>query len=107
MDLAAILRASILIGGFIAAVTGVFAVVGVLQLLKGAGIDRQPPISRSSIIARQRAVDARLRARYLQRRSARPVDARPTVEPPRPEAAAPADDVAAAWSEPQPAAVIG
>jgi hypothetical protein len=107
MDLAGILRAAIFIGGFIAAATGVIAVVGVLQLLRGAGIDRMPPISRTSIVAHQREVDARLRARYLQRRPARPVDARPAGQLPKVEAVDGADDVPATWSGSQPAILTG
>ena len=107
MDLAAILRAAILIGSFIAAATGVIAVAGTLQLLRGAGIDRPPPISQKSIVARQREVDARLRARYLQRRAAPRVDARPVSQPTQPETVGGAEDVPAAWSGSQPAILIG
>jgi hypothetical protein len=67
MDLAGILLASILIGGFIAIGTGAVAIVGVLQVLGGAGLRREPPPASGSITERQRHVDARLRARYLER----------------------------------------
>jgi len=69
MDIAGILLASILVGGFIAIATGVAAILGMLQMAGGGGIRRLPPEASTSIIARQRAVDARLRARYLQRQS--------------------------------------
>jgi hypothetical protein len=67
MDIAGILLASILIGGLIAIATGVVAILGMLQMASGGGIRRLPPETSASIVARQRAVDARLRARYLQR----------------------------------------
>lgn len=70
MDIAGILLASILVGGFIAIATGVVAILGMLQLAGGGGIRHLPPETRTSIIARQRDVDARLRARYLQRQVA-------------------------------------
>jgi hypothetical protein len=107
MELAAILRAAILIGALIAAATGMIAVAGILQLLRGAGIDRRPPISRTSIVARQREVDARLRERYLQRRPARMLDTPPAVEPPQREAIDELDGVPASWSGSQPAVLIG
>jgi hypothetical protein len=111
MDLAAILLTAVLIGGFIAAATAVIAVVGVLQLLRGAGIHREPPISRTSIVMRQREVDARLRARYLQRRQVQALTALPAPEffpDEGPAATEPvAEPVAAISAEPQPATFIG
>jgi hypothetical protein len=67
MDIASILLASILVGGFIAIATGVAAILGMLQIASGGGLRHLPPETSASIIARQRAIDARLRARYLQR----------------------------------------
>ena len=67
MDAAGVFLGAILLGGAIAIATGVIATVGLLQMLRGAGLHHEPPIAATSIIARQRAVDARLRARYLQR----------------------------------------
>jgi hypothetical protein len=74
MPAAGVLLASILVGGAIAIATGVIAFAGILQVLRGAGIHRQPPVAAMSITARQRAIDARLRARYLARHA-------PTREP--------------------------
>jgi hypothetical protein len=68
MGAAGIFLGAILIGGFIAIATGVIAVAGLLQALRGTGLRREPPLTTTSIAARQRAVDARLRARYLARR---------------------------------------
>ena len=84
MDIAGILLASILVGGFIAVATGVVAILGMLQLAGGGGIRHLPPETRTSIIARQRDVDARLRARYLQRQVALQ-QAAATIGPPEPE----------------------
>jgi hypothetical protein len=67
MDAAGFFLGVILVGGGIAMATGVIAVVGLLQALRGTGLHRDPPLTATSITARQRAVDARLRARYLQR----------------------------------------
>jgi hypothetical protein len=78
VDVAAILLGAILIGGFIAIGTGLVAIVGVLQLAGGAGLHHEPPLTTSSITARQRQVDARLRARYMERRRP-PFVAVPTV----------------------------
>ena len=72
MDAAGVFLGAILIGGSIAIATGVIATVGLLRMLCGAGLHRKPPSAATSILARQRAVDARLRARYLQRQ--RPVE---------------------------------
>jgi hypothetical protein len=73
MDLAGILLGAILAGGFIAIGTGIVAIVGLLQVVGAAGIQREPPVASGSITARERAVDARLRARYLERHAARPL----------------------------------
>ena len=91
MDAAGVFLGAILIGGFIAIATGVIATVGLLQMLRGAGLHHEPPVVATSIIARQRAVDARLRARYVQRhRAAEHVEDREPVasldaQPERPE----------------------
>ncbi|HET6744408.1 MAG TPA: hypothetical protein VFH90_00980 [Candidatus Limnocylindria bacterium] len=92
MEAAGVFLAAILVGGAIAVTTGVIAVVGLLQALRSTGLHHEPPRSATSITARQRAVDARLRARYLQRQiTPRPrVDL--TLEPspePQPENLAP------------------
>ena len=71
MDAAGVFLGAILVGGGIAMATGVVAIVGLLQALRGTGLRSDPPLSATSITARQRAVDARLRARYLQRHAAR------------------------------------
>jgi hypothetical protein len=107
MDLAGIFRATILIGGFIAVATGGIAAVAILQLLRGAGVDRRPPISRTSIVSRQHAIDARLRARYLQHHPIQTVGTPVLAEMPQPEAVDGADDVAASWADSQPAVLIG
>ena len=99
MELAGILLGAILVGSFIAVATGVIAVVGLLQVLRDAGVQAQPPISRASIRARQRDVDARLRARYLSRARAPSVKL-PAVEPVPPEDHGRTDDPVAAWSQP-------
>ena len=72
MDAAGIFLGAILIGGGIAIATGLVAVMGVLQVLRRAGLAHAPPLAAARIIARQQAVDARLRARYLARRAPRP-----------------------------------
>ena len=84
MDIAGILLASILVGGLIAIATGVVAILGMLQMASGGGIRHLPPETRTSIIARQRAVDARLRTRYLQRQAMLP-RAPATIGPLAPE----------------------
>ena len=92
MDVGGILLGSILIGGSIAAATGLIAVAGVLQVAGSAGLREPPPMASGSILARQRAVDARLRERYLQRQR-RPDPWRGTTEVPVAAAEAALEDV--------------
>jgi hypothetical protein len=99
MELAGILLGAILVGSFMAVATGVIVVVGLLEVLRGTGVQAQPPISRASIRARQRRVDARLRARYLSRARAT-IDELQAVEPVPAEDHGRTDDPAAAWSQP-------
>jgi hypothetical protein len=84
MDVGGILLGSILVGGSIAVATGLIAVVGVLQVAGSAGLHEPPPMA-SGILARQRAVDARLRERYMQRQGW-PDQWRATPEVPGPAA---------------------
>ena len=81
MDAAGVFLGAILVGGGIATATGAIAVVGLLQLLRGTGLHREPPLTATSITTRQRAVDARLRARYLQRHPASHPRVEPELEP--------------------------
>lgn len=100
MSAAGIFLGAILIGGLIAIATGVIATVGLLQMLRGAGLHHEPPISATSITARQRAVDARLRARYLQRH--------PRSRPPDFAAPEPVNGLEPVPSlDPQPGSLIG
>jgi hypothetical protein len=92
MEAAGVFLVAILVGGAIAITTGLIAVVGLLQTMRSTGLQHEPPRSATSITARQRDVDARLRARYLQRQIGSRPQEDSTHEPlpaPEPESLAP------------------